>query len=96
MAKLIPSHITSRCKSPGEIYIFNEFKKNENTKGWIVLHSLNVAKHSKRFAGELDFVVIVPNEGILCIEVKSGNVSRKDGLWLYRAKRWFLGRRDKS
>jgi hypothetical protein len=44
---------------------------------------LGIAKHSKRLEGELDFVVLVPGQGILCIEVKGGNVVREGGLWKY-------------
>ena len=71
MARMIPSQLPTDCKSPGERSLFPRFKNDPDTAGWIVLHSLGVAKHPKRIEGELDFVVIVPGAGILCLEVKA-------------------------
>jgi hypothetical protein len=51
----------------------------------VVLHSLGVAKHPRRLEGEIDFVVMVPGEGVLCLEVKGGKVSREEGVWKYGA-----------
>ena len=82
MAQLIPPRINEKAP-PGERLLFDRFKNDSATEGWIVLHSLGVAKHPKRSEGELDFVVLVPGEGILCLEIKSGRVSREDGLWKY-------------
>ena len=31
--------------------------------------------------GEIDFVVIVPTEGVVCLEVKGGRVSCQSGVW---------------
>jgi DNA polymerase III delta prime subunit len=37
-------------------------------------------------AGEIDFVVIIPNKGILCLEVKAcSSLRREGGLWYYGA-----------
>ena len=83
MAKMIPPYLSDYCKSPGERFIFDSFQNDAKTDGWVVLHSLNVAKHTKRISGEIDFVVIIPKQGVLCIEVKAGNVTRKKGIWKY-------------
>ena len=83
MARMVPSYISEDTKSPGEKALFHKFREDPGTSGWIVLHSLGVAKHKDRISGELDFVVIIPREGVLCIEVKAGNVARKEGYWLY-------------
>lgn len=83
MAKLIPPLFTISNLSPGEKVLFEEFKSDENTKGWVIFHSLGLAKHQKRIQGELDFVIAVPNEGILCLEIKAGKVERKEGIWIY-------------
>lgn len=82
MAQLIPPRINEKAP-PGERLLFDRFKNDPETEGWVVLHSLGVAKHPKRSEGELDFVVLVPDEGILCLEIKSGRVSREGGLWKY-------------
>lgn len=83
MARMIPPHLPEDCRSPGEILFFTRFRDDPGTHNWVVLHSLGVARHPKRLEGEIDFVVIVPNEGVLCLEIKAGKVSREQGIWKY-------------
>jgi Holliday junction resolvase-like predicted endonuclease len=83
MARLIPPYIHESVKSTGEKQIFELFKNDPETKGWIVLHSLGLTQHIKRMYGEIDFVVLAPKMGIFCLEVKSGDVERKDGVWIF-------------
>lgn len=80
---MIPPQLPHNCRSPGERILFSRFRDDPKTVDWIVLHSLGVAKHPKRLGGEIDFVVIVPSEGVLCLEVKGGSVARKGGVWFY-------------
>lgn len=83
MARMIPPVLPPSCRSPGEKMLFSRFKEDPETRNWVVLHSLGVATHPKRLEGEIDFVVIVPDEGVLCLEVKAGSVVREDGVWRY-------------
>lgn len=83
MARMIPPYLPDDCRSPGERSLFHLFKDDPGTKNWVVLHSLGVAKHPKQLEGEIDFVVMMPGEGVLCLEVKGGKVSREKGLWKY-------------
>jgi hypothetical protein len=83
MAKMIPPYISADCKSPGEKLLFDRFRTDPSTDDWIVLHSFGVAKHPERLSGEIDFVVVIPGLGVLCLEVKAGNVRRYDGFWTY-------------
>lgn len=83
MARMIPPYLPEDCRSPGERTLFTRFRDDPCTKDWVVLHSLGVAKHPKRLEGEIDFVVMVPGEGVLCLEVKGGKVSREEGVWKY-------------
>ncbi len=83
MARMIPPYISSSCCSPGERLLFRRFKEDPATSEWIVLHSFGVAKHPVRREGEIDFVVMVPGEGILCLEIKAGQVARENGVWKY-------------
>ena len=80
---MIPPYLPDDCHSPGERALFTRFRDQPGTKDWVVLHSLGVAKHPKRLEGEIDFVVLVPGEGVLCLEVKGGSVSREEGVWKY-------------
>jgi len=68
---------------PGEKALFQALATGADTDGWVVLHSLAIASHVRQVEGEADFVVIVPEHGILVIEVKShGSVERlPDGRW---------------
>ncbi|OYV03906.1 MAG: hypothetical protein CFE26_19695 [Verrucomicrobiales bacterium VVV1] len=54
-------------------------RDDPDTKDWIVLHSLDLARHVCNVAGEADFVVIVPGHGVLVIEVKSHRTVLVDG-----------------
>ena len=83
MAIMIPPYISKEVKSTGEKQIFQLFKNDPNSRGWIVLHSLNLFKHTRRLYGEIDFLVLAPQLGIFILEVKSGDISRKDGVWHY-------------
>ena len=68
---------------PGEKSLYAALASNQNISDWIVLHSLGIAEHVRQVEGETDFVVIVPNRGILVIEVKSHlSIERLyDGSW---------------
>ena len=83
MAKLIPNVLKDSVQSRGEVKIFNYFKnENQLTKDWIILHSLDIAQHRKKKRGEADFIVLIPNKGIICVEVKAhSHISRMDGIW---------------
>lgn len=84
MARMIPAQIYRGNPSPGEKEIFRRLKGDPNTKEWIVLHSLDIARHTKRVGGEADFVIIVPGKGVLCLEVKAASsIRREEGLWYY-------------
>ncbi|MFH0984127.1 MAG: NERD domain-containing protein [Candidatus Omnitrophota bacterium] len=84
MARMIPPQIGVNFKSSGEKRVFDMLMADKNTDDWIALHSLDVVDHQTRITGELDFVVLVPGYGILCIEVKGcSHLMFKDGVWMY-------------
>ena len=78
---MIPAQIDNEGISSAEQRVFGLLESDPSTKGWIVLHSLGLARRASGPYGEIDFVVIVPNEGIICLEVKGGRVSCDDGIW---------------
>lgn len=81
---MIPAQIYRGNPSPGEKEIFRRLADDPNTKDWIVLHSLDIAGHVERVAGEADFVIIIPGRGVLCLEVKAASsIRREEGLWYY-------------
>jgi hypothetical protein len=81
MAKVSPPYIDKDCKSSGERMIFDMLKKDSFTEDWIVLHSLNLAQHTKRLYGEIDFLLLIPNAGVFVLEVKGGDVKCMNGIW---------------
>ena len=80
MAKMIPSWIDS--DAPGsEKRVFRLLENDPAAADWTVLHSLMLSKRGKKPFGEIDFVVIIPGEGVVCMEVKGGGISVRDGVW---------------
>jgi hypothetical protein len=80
MAKMIPPHWQDGSPN-SEQKVFQLLKTDPATKDWIVLHSLNLKQTGRLPYGEIDFVVLIPGAGVLCIEVKGGFVACKDGIW---------------
>lgn len=68
MARLIPS-VTDEQTPPGERDVFNMFASGPDD--WVVIHSLDLAPANRDIRTEIDFVALVPDSGIVCIEVKS-------------------------
>jgi hypothetical protein len=71
----------------GEFEIFKMLAEDCGASGWIVLHSLDIAEHIRAAQGEADFVILIPNEGVLVLEVKSHKRVKLDerGWWLGNA-----------
>jgi Nuclease-related domain/UvrD-like helicase C-terminal domain/AAA domain len=79
MARLIPSFMDD-CTPPGERDVFNMLAAGPDE--WVALHSLDLAPWNRGLRTEIDFVVIVPETGILCIEVKSHeNITFEKDRW---------------
>ena len=80
MARLIPSFVDEQSP-PGEYDVFGRLQHGPSD--WVALHSLDIAPWNNRLRTEIDFLVIVPDLGILCIEVKSHAAIHFDGdCWL--------------
>jgi hypothetical protein len=81
MARMIPAQYDVSTVSAAERRIFDLLKNDPNTNSWTVIHSLGLARRGRKPYGEIDFVVLIPQGGILCLEVKGGRVTCKDGVW---------------
>ena len=77
---MIPSFMDDRTP-PGERDVFNLLAGGPDS--WSVIHSLDLTPWNRGLRTEIDFVVIVPDTGILCIEVKSHEDISFDG------QRWY-------
>lgn len=80
MAKMIPPYCDDGAPR-SEKRVFQQLKEDGGTRDWTVFHSLGLARRPSGPYGEIDFVVIIPREGIVCLEVKGGGVSCRDGVW---------------
>jgi hypothetical protein len=75
-------------KSRGEIKVFNALRDGLDDR-WEVYHSVAwVRRDPARGAidGEIDFVLCHPHRGIICLEVKGGDLECRYGEWLRRGQ----------
>lgn len=81
MARMIPPFMDNgSVRSNGEKKLFDALRSLSDD--YVVIHSLGVADHRQKVYSEIDFVIIC-SEGILCLEVKGGLVSRGNGIWYF-------------
>lgn len=64
----------------GEMQIYEQLAKLPN--GWVVIYSYWLKDISLNLNCEADFVVLVPDKGILVLEVKTRILRLLDGLWV--------------
>lgn len=81
MATMIPPQYDAKTRSNAEKRIFDLLRNDPDTESWIVLHSLGLSARADKPYGEIDFVVIIPGGGIICLEVKGGGISCANGIW---------------
>lgn len=77
MARMMPGFI-DETSPPGERDVYNML--SDGPEDWTVMHSLDLAPWNRSLRTEIDFVVVVPDTGILCIEVKSHKEIGFDGV----------------
>lgn len=78
--RMIPSFIDESAP-PGEVAVFRKLESSRYE--WIAIHSLDLAPYNNNRRTELDFVILIPECGILCVEVKSHREIGFDG------SRWY-------
>lgn len=86
MARMIPQWVHEDAPA-SERRVFEKLRDDSAAGDWTVLHSLGLARRRSGPYGEIDFVVIVPDEGVVCLEVKGGRVSCENGVWRTRNRR---------
>ncbi len=74
--RMIPGFIDESAP-PGEVDLYRKLESAQY--GWTVIHSLDLAPSNHNRRTELDFVILIPDVGILCIEVKSHREIGFDG-----------------
>jgi hypothetical protein len=81
MAKMIPARYDEGGTSAAEKRIFHLLANDPDLADWAVIHSLGLARGLRGPYGEIDFVVLAPSGAVICLEIKGGRVSCKDGTW---------------
>ena len=95
MVQLLPDVLAPEIKSPAEKRLFIEFRDHRTNKKYVILHSLGIAEHANNIFGEIDFVILC-NEGVLCLEVKGGQVSRRNGVWEFTNRYGKISRKNEG
>lgn len=85
MCRMFPPTIADDHGSRAERTIFRKLK-NETPDSWVALHSIGLANHATKPWAEVDFVVVT-DAGVLCLEVKGGMISHRDGDWFQNNNR---------
>lgn len=83
MAKMYPKKFSGKQnKEDPERIVFEKLKNAQDTEGWTVFHSVRLPGKPPKVYPEIDFIVVVPGKGIICLEVKGGRrISWEDGKW---------------
>ncbi len=82
MARMIPATIHPNVRSGAERKLFCIIRDTPGTDDWVCLHSLGLARHSRKRRGEIDFLLLT-RKGVFALEVKGGRVARNGGVWQF-------------
>ena len=78
MATMIPAEIPGAPQA--EQTVFNLLRDDPATADWVVMHRVKTLAADQR-ERTIDFVAMVPDSAILCIEVRGGGFEVKSGQW---------------
>jgi hypothetical protein len=73
MARMVPDFIDPSVVA-SERRVFGALRSASGSQNWTVLHSLGLSSDWTGEFGEIDFLIIMPGAGIVCVEVKGGGV----------------------
>src|ERR1700686_4527094 len=86
MARMVPDFIDPYVVA-SERRVFAALRSASGGQNWTVLHSLGLSSDWTGEFGEIDFLVIMPRIGTVCVEVKGGGVSVTNGVWTTHNRR---------
>lgn len=90
MATMIPKVLPNQAESnipQSEREIFEKIRTGPNTKGWVVLHSVTVPNHKRNsYPREVDFLIMKPRGGVVCLEVKGDSYEVREGNWFRKSE----------
>ncbi|WP_375428433.1 NERD domain-containing protein [uncultured Sphingomonas sp.] len=79
MTIMLPTSV-SASTTGSEAALFKAIRDSAESSGFYCMHSLGIARHQRKEYAEADFVVVGP-PGVFCLEVKGGDVERRQGVW---------------
>jgi hypothetical protein len=82
-------------KSEAEVTVYRALQR-QLPQGWQAWHSLRLRAANGRWEGEGDFVLAIPDRGLLVLEVKGGQVELRDGHWLQNGRPMHKGPREQA
>lgn len=85
MARMIPDNLVKPARTPmSEWEVITGLQRDgDASRTWMVLHSLDIRRHITKLEGEADLLVLAPGLGVMVVEVKGCDVSRRSGVWTY-------------
>lgn len=86
MARMIPPSPPADIPD-SERRVFEKLAGEPGTEDWIAFHSLGLSSRYTGHFGEIDFVILIPGAGVVCMEVKGGGVAQRNGSWSSRDRR---------
>ena len=75
MARMLPP-VPPADIPDSERRFFVKLAGEPGTEDWTAFHSLGLSSGYTGHFGEIDFVIMIPGRGVVCVEVKGGGVSR--------------------
>ena len=78
MATMVPAAIPEAPEA--DQAVFDMLRDDPATDGWVIIHGVK-PPYSDREQQEIDFLALVPDAAILCVEVKRGGFEVKQGKW---------------
>ncbi len=78
MATMVPPALPEAPEA--DQVVFNLLRDDPATDGWVIFHGVKPPRSDRR-QQEIDFLALVPDTAILCLEVKRGGFEVKQGQW---------------
>ena len=82
MSQIYPVKYRGKINAEARVY---QQLKDLRSSHWRFFHSVDIARHSVKKSGEIDFVAI-SRSALFTLEVKGGKLTRRNGTWLANGK----------
>ena len=89
MATMVPAAIPEAPEADQSV--FNLLRDDPATHGWVIFHGVKVTTDDRR-ERQIDFLALVPDSAILCMDVRGGGYEVKQGQWYALGSREMVDR----